>query len=52
VLVADPPCSLFLITWRNIQKVGQDSLYVHSVNVEYIRDNVLGTYGGDYEDVF
>jgi len=34
------------------QKVGRDSLYVYSVNVEYIRDNILGTYDGDYEDVF
>jgi hypothetical protein len=25
---------------------------VHSVNVENNRDNVLGSYDGDYEDVF
>jgi len=37
---------------NHIQKVGQDSLYVHSVNVEYIRDNILATYDSDYEDVF
>jgi len=32
--------------------VGQDSLYVHSVNIEYNRDNILGNYDGNYEDVF
>jgi hypothetical protein len=53
VFVADP--SVFIIldnVARPIQKVGQDNLYVHSVNIEYIRDNIWGIYDGDYEDVF
>ena len=53
VIVADP--SVFIILdneAHHIQKVGQNSLYVHSVNIKYIRDNILGTYDGDYEDVF
>ena len=53
VLVADP--SVFIILYNmahHIQKVGQDNLYVHSVNIECIRDNILGTYDDEYEDVF
>lgn len=53
MLVADP--SVFIIhgnVAHHIQKVGQEGLYVHSVNMEYIRDNILGAYDGDYEDVF
>lgn len=53
MLLADQ--SVFIIldnVAHQIQKVGQESLYVHSVNVEYIPNNILGTYDGDYEDVF
>jgi hypothetical protein len=54
-LVADP--SVFIIldnVTHHIQRVGQDSLcvYVHSVIIEYTRDNILGAYDGNYEDVF
>lgn len=53
MLVAD--LNVFIILdneAHHIQKVGQNGLYVHSVNIEYIYDNILGTYDGDYEDVF
>ena len=58
---AKAPVGLCACSWSRVfvildnvanQKVGRDSLYVYSVNVEYIRDNILGTYDGDYEDVF
>lgn len=51
--VADPSVVIILDNVvHHVQKVDQDSLYVHSVNIEYIRDNILGTYDGDNEDGF
>jgi dTDP-4-dehydrorhamnose 3,5-epimerase-like enzyme len=53
VLVADSRAFIILDNVaHNIQKVGKDSLYVHSANVEYTRDSIFGTYHGDYEVVF
>lgn len=53
MLVADPGLCITLDNVaHHMQKVGQDRLYVHSVNIDYIRDNILGTYDCAYEDVF